>query len=168
MFQKVFGNKWVTIISRLLVGAILALGAILKLPDIKMNSVHVVYEYGILPIEPIDFAAIFGYILPFAELAVGLALILGVLTRLASFGGGMLGLSFVIGEGLVLLQGRDLDCGCFPGLIGTMTSQTIYLSAVLILFSAIVFFSKNRNFLSVTNVIEKNYPRLPNWIKALF
>lgn len=87
------------------------------------------YEYGILSLEPIDFAAIFGYILSFAELTVGLALIFGVLTKLASLGGGLLGLSFVIGEGIVLLQGRDIDCGCFPGLMGTMVSQTIYLSA---------------------------------------
>lgn len=165
--QKVFGNKWVTIISRILVGTILAFGAILKLPDIKMNSVHVVYEYGILPIEPIDFAAIFGYILPFAELAAGLALILGVLIRLASVGGGLLGLSFVIGEGVVLLQGRDLDCGCFPGLMGTMVSQTIYLSAAIIIFALFVFLSNNRSFLSVDNIIKKKYPRLPQWVKTL-
>ncbi|MDD4402167.1 MAG: DoxX family membrane protein [Desulfitobacteriaceae bacterium] len=167
MYQKIFGNKWFTLISRILVGAILTLGSVLKLPDIKMNSVHVVYEYGILPIEPIDFAAIFGYILPFAELAVGLALILGVLTRLASVGGGLLGLSFVIGEGVVLLQGRDLDCGCFPGLMGTMVSQTIYLSAAIIAFAGFVFLSNNRNFLTVDNIIKKKYPRLPQWIKTL-
>lgn len=167
MYQKIFGNKWFTLVSRILVGAILTLGSVLKLPDIKMNSVHVVYEYGILPIEPIDFAAIFGYILPFAELAAGLALILGVLIRLASVGGGLLGLSFVIGEGVVLLQGRDLDCGCFPGLMGTMVSQTIYLSAAIIIFALFVFLSNNRSFLSVDNIIKKKYPRLPQWVKTL-
>ncbi|HBG22223.1 MAG TPA: hypothetical protein DDW83_03080 [Peptococcaceae bacterium] len=65
------------------------------------------------------------------------------------------------------MQGRDLDCGCFPGLVGTMVSQTIYLSVAIILFSAIVFFSKNRNFLTVDNIIKKKYPRLPQWVKTL-
>jgi hypothetical protein len=123
--------------------------------------------YYQIQVEPIDLAAIFGYILPFAELAVGIALLLGVLTRLASFGGGLLGLSFVIGEGLVLLQGRDMDCGCFPGLMGTMVSQTIYLSGAIILFSVIVFTSKNRNFFSLTSIMEKKCSGLPKWIKML-
>jgi hypothetical protein len=166
MLKKIIDNKWFAVVSRLLVGAILVLGSALKLPDIKLNSVNVVYEYGILPLEPIDFAAIFGYILPFAELAVGLALIFGVLPRLASLGGGLLGLSFVIGEGIVLMQGRDINCGCFPGLMGTMVSQTIYLSAAIILFSLIVFFSRNRDFLSINRLIEKS-SGLPKWIKAL-
>lgn len=98
---------------------------------------------------------------------MGIALLLGVLTRLASFGGGLLGLSFVIGEGLVLLQGRDMDCGCFPGLMGTMVSQTIYLSGAIILFSVIVFTSKNRNFFSLTSIMEKKCSGLPKWIKML-
>lgn len=164
--KELLHNKWVALVSRILVGAIFIMGSTLKLPNIKLNSVNVVYEYGILPIEPIDLAAVFGYILPFAELAVGIAVLLGLVTRLSSFGGGLLGLSFVIGEGLVLLQGRDINCGCFPGLMGTMVSQTIYLSAAIILFSLIVFFSRNRDFLSINRLIEKS-SGLPKWIKAL-
>lgn len=167
LLKDIIHSKGFTLASRILVGAIFILGSSLKLSNVKLNSVNVVYEYGILPVEPIDLAAIFGYILPFAELAVGIALLLGVLTRLASFGGGLLGLSFVIGEGLVLLQGRDMDCGCFPGLMGTMVSQTIYLSGAIILFSVIVFTSKNRNFFSLTSIMEKKCSGLPKWIKML-
>ncbi len=164
--KELLHNKWVALVSRILVGAIFIMGSTLKLPNIKLNSVNVVYEYGILPIEPIDLAAVFGYILPFAELAVGIAVLLGLVTRLSSFGGGLLGLSFVIGEGLVLLQGRDINCGCFPGLMGTMVSQTIYLSAAIIIFSALVFVSRNRNFFSITSILEKNNS-FPNWLRAL-
>lgn len=167
MLKNIIHSKGVALASRILVGAIFILGSSLKLSDVKLNSVNVVYEYGILPIEPIDLAAVFGYILPFAELAVGIAVLLGVLTRLSSLGGGLLGLSFVIGEGLVLLQGRDIDCGCFPGLMGTMVSQTIYLSAAIILLSVIVFTSRNRNFFSLTSIIEKKCSGLPKWIKTL-
>lgn len=164
--KELLHNKWLALVSRILVGGLFIMASILKLSDIRHNSVVVVYEYGILPIEPVDLAAIFGYILPFAELAVGIGVLLGLVTRLASIGGGLLGLSFVIAEGLVLLQGRDMNCGCFPGLLGTMVSQTIYLSAALIILSLLVFFSKNRNFLSLTGVLEKNNP-LPKWLKVL-
>jgi len=167
MLKNILHSKWLALASRILLGAIFILAASLKLSDIKLNSVNVVYEYGILPVEPVDLAAIAGYILPFAELFVGVTVILGLVTRLAALGGGLLGLSFVIGEGIVLLQGRDLNCGCFPGLMGTMVSQTIYLSIALILLSAIVFFSRNRNFFSISGIIEKRNSAPTKWYKVL-
>lgn len=166
-FLTLLHNKWVTLFCRFFVGALFIVGAIAKLRDIKQYSVNVVYEYGLLPVEPVDVAAIFGYILPFAELGVGLALLFGVLTRLASLGGALMGLSFAAAEGIVLLQGRDINCGCFGGLIDTMMSVTIYLSALMMIFGLLVFTSPNRNFCSLTNVLFKDRTTMPKIIRSL-
>ena len=99
-------QQMVNIILPYFLGGLFIFTGAVKLQDIKLLSVNAVYEYGILPIEPVNLAAAFGYALPFLELFVGIALLLGVLTKLASLGGGLLGLSFSIGEAIVLLQGR--------------------------------------------------------------
>lgn len=166
-YCSVIHNKWFTLVCRFLLGALFLFGASVKLPNIKMYSVNVVYEYGILPIEPVNLAAAFGYVLPFLELLVGLAVLLGVLTRLASLGGGLLGLSFVLGEGIVLLQGRDINCGCFGGLIDTMMSQTIYLSIAMMFFGIQIFTSPNRNFCSVTDLWFRQLAAVPRLLRVL-
>jgi len=164
---SVIHNKWFTLVCRILLGSLFTFGAAVKLPDIKMNSVNVVYEYGVLPIEPINIAAAWGYALPFLELLVGIAVLLGILTRLASLGGGLLGLSFVIGEGIVLSQGRDINCGCFGGLIDTMMSVTIYLSIAMVILGILVCTSPNRNFCSITDMIFQKFETIPKLLKVL-
>lgn len=155
-FYAVVQNKWVTLFSRIFIGGLFALGAALKLQDVKLYSVNAVYEYGLLPVEPIDVALIFGYILPYVELVVGLCILFGILTRLTSLAGALMGLSFSAAEAIVLMQGRDLDCGCFPGLVGTMMSVTVYLSFVMMILGFLIFKSPNRNFFSLSNVIFKD------------
>lgn len=155
-FYAVVQNKWVTFFSRIFIGGLFALGAGLKLQDVKQYSVNAVYEYGLLPTEPIDIAAIFGYILPYVEFVVGLCILFGVLTRLTSLLGSLMGLSFFSAEAIVLMQGRDLNCGCFPGLVGTMMSVTVYLSFFMMVLGFLIYKSPNRNFLSLTNVIFKD------------
>lgn len=148
---SIIHNKWFTLTCRLLLGFLFLFTACVKLPDIKMRSVNAVYEYGILPVEPVNLAAAFGYALPFLELFAGLALVLGILTRLAAIGGGLLGLSFTIGEAVVLLQGRNINCGCFGGIMDTLVSQTLYLSILIVVLSILIATSPNLNFLSLGN-----------------
>jgi len=146
---SVLHNKWLTLIYRILLGALFIFTGSVKLQDIKMLSVNAVYEYGILPIEPVNLAAAFGYALPFLELFAGIGILLGILTRLASLGGGLLGLSFSIGEAIVLMQGRNINCGCFGGVIDTLVAQTFYLSLAIVILAILIFTSPNAKFCSV-------------------
>lgn len=154
--RKIFSvlhNKWLTLFYRIFLGGLFIFTGAVKLQDIKLLSVNAVYEYGILPIEPVNLAAAFGYALPFLELFVGIALLLGVLTKLASLGGGLLGLSFSIGEAIVLLQGRNIDCGCFGGVIDTLVAQTFYLSLAIVILAILILTSPNAKFCSVDKKI---------------
>ena len=60
-------------------------------------------------IEPV------GYLLPALEVVIGLALVLGVMTRGAALISGLLFVAFIIGIASVWARGIEIDCGCFGG-----------------------------------------------------
>lgn len=154
---SVLHNKWLTLIYRIFLGGLFIFTGAVKMQDIKLLSVNAVYEYGILPIEPVNLAAAFGYALPFLELFVGIALLFGILTKFSAVGGGLLGLSFSIGEAIVLLQGRNIDCGCFGGVIDTLVAQTFYLSVAIVVLAILIFTSPNAKFCSVDKKLGINW-----------
>jgi len=94
---------------RIALGALLLYSAVPKLQDLA-GTVRSVEQYAILP-GPL--AVAYGYALPFAELAIGLLLVLGLFTRLAAAGGGLMMVSFLIAIGINLARGSAPECGCF-------------------------------------------------------
>jgi uncharacterized membrane protein YphA (DoxX/SURF4 family) len=76
-----------------------------------------VINYQILPKR---IATIFGWTLPWIEMAVGLALVFGVALPVAGFVGSVLIISFIIAVVINLTRGRLIQCNCF-GFAGTRT-----------------------------------------------
>jgi uncharacterized membrane protein YphA (DoxX/SURF4 family) len=72
-----------------------------------------------------------GTVLPVVEIAVGLLLVAGLLTRAAAAAGGLLMLVFVGGIVSAWARGLSIDCGCF-GTGGPVTpGETAYLPDLL-------------------------------------
>jgi uncharacterized membrane protein YphA (DoxX/SURF4 family) len=95
---------------RIALGLMFLYSAYPKLGDLN-SVVESVRQYQILP-EPLE--PIFGYLLPFGELALGITLTLGLFTRLAALGGSLLMIAFMIAISISLLRGGEQpDCGCF-------------------------------------------------------
>nr|WP_227464093.1 MauE/DoxX family redox-associated membrane protein [Nocardioides lijunqiniae] len=82
-----------------------------KLPD-PYASVQAVRAYELLPSSV---AEAVGYLLPPLEIVVGLALVLGLLTRGAAVVSAVLFVVFIIGIASVWARGMEIDCGCFGG-----------------------------------------------------
>ncbi len=104
-------REWFGLLARLVVGGVWIVAGALKLTD-PSSSVQAVKAYELLPtsaVEPV------GYLLPALEVVVGLALVLGVLTRGAAAISAMLFLAFIIGIASVWARGMEIDCGCFGG-----------------------------------------------------
>ncbi|MCL2670210.1 MAG: hypothetical protein FWE89_05945, partial [Syntrophaceae bacterium] len=73
------------------------------------------------------------------ELFMSLGLIFGVLTRLAALGASIMSVSFFLVKAHVLLiQGRQIDCGCFGALMSTMASVTIYMDIPMLIMGIII------------------------------
>ena len=108
-FEKV--APWIGLASRLILGGVLLAAGYLKY-DALDKSQMAVRAYEMLPI-PV--ANLIGIILPFAEILMGLLLILGAGTRVMGILGALLMLVFVIGISQAWARGLSIDCGCFGG-----------------------------------------------------
>lgn len=91
-------------------GVWLVAGAI-KLPD-PYESISAVRAYDVLPESLVP---VVGYLLPVVEVAIGLLLLLGLLTRLSGLASAILFGVFVAGIASVWIRGIEIDCGCFGG-----------------------------------------------------
>jgi putative oxidoreductase len=129
-------NRYLILVSRLTLAAFFLTSSFGKLMDIEQYSVDAVYTFGLLPMA---LARPFGLALPFIELLCGLGLLFGVLTRLAALGTALMCLSFFIAKGVVLSQGRDIECGCFGTIVDTLASTTIYLDLPLMLLAIMLW-----------------------------
>ncbi len=143
-------NRYLTLICRLLLAAVFLASSFGKLVDIERYSVDVVYDFGILPMWA---ARPFGLVMPFIELLCALGLLGGVLTRLSAFGISLMSVAFFMAKGALLLQGRNIDCGCFGAIIGTLASFTIWLDIPQFLMGMVIVFSKNRHWVAIGGLL---------------
>ena len=102
-------QPWLILIFRLVLGGVLLVAGALKVTD-PYSSATSVRAYQILPV---DLANFLGFVLPFAEVAIGVFLIVGIWVRLNAIAGGVLMVMFIIAISQAWIRGISLDCGCF-------------------------------------------------------
>jgi uncharacterized membrane protein YphA (DoxX/SURF4 family) len=100
---------WTATVARLLLGAVFVVAGALKVPD-PAAAVRAVRAYQLLP-EPLVAPVAFG--LPVVEIAVGLALLAGVVVRTAALAAALLLVVFLAAVGSAWVRGLQIDCGCF-------------------------------------------------------
>ena len=102
-------QPWLTLAFRLILGGVLLVAGALKVSD-PYSSATSVRAYQILPV---DLANFLGFVLPFAEVVIGIFLIVGIWVRLNAIAGGALMVMFIIAIGQAWIRGISLECGCF-------------------------------------------------------
>lgn len=103
--------KIITFILRIILGGVLLSSGVLKAKD-SAQSANATAAYKILPT---NIAHLFGYALPWLEIAIAFLLILGISVRLAALLAGFIMLVFVAAIASVWARGILIDCGCFGG-----------------------------------------------------
>lgn len=123
-------RRWpgvVGLLARIVLGAVLVVAGWLKVVDIT-GSVQSVLAYELFSYEV---ARIVGIALPVVEIAVGLLLVAGLLTRASAAAGGLLMVVFIAGVASAWARGLTIDCGCF-GTGGPVDPEdTRYLTEIL-------------------------------------
>jgi len=120
-------QPWLTLLARLILGAVLLVAGALKVPNLP-KSAMAVRAYEMLPIPIANFL---GYTLPWIEIGLGLLLIVGVTVKISGALGGLTMLAFIIAIAQAWARGLSIDCGCFGG-GGTIDPEdTKYLSAII-------------------------------------
>src|SRR5438309_2288973 len=100
---------WAATLARLLLGGVFVVAGALKVPD-PAAAMRAVRAYRLLPevlVGPVAFG------LPVVEIAVGLALLVGVFVRTAALASAVLLVVFLAAVGSAWARGLQIDCGCF-------------------------------------------------------
>jgi len=97
------------LLARLALGGVLLVAGYLKVVDLD-GAVRSVVAYDLFDYEVAKFI---GLTLPVLEIAVGVLLIVGLLTRAAGFAGAALMVIFIVGIASAWARGLSIDCGCF-------------------------------------------------------
>lgn len=120
-------RQWVSLLVRLGLGGVLLVAGGLKVSD-PTQSALAVEAYKIFPT---DLAYLIGYTLPWFEIAVGLLLVLGLMTRLAAVVTGVLMVLFIAGIISAWARGLTIDCGCFGGGGEVDAAETAYPAEII-------------------------------------
>jgi len=115
-------RRWAATAARLLLGVVLVVAGALKMPD-PAAAERAVRAYQLLP-EALVGPVAFG--LPVVEIAVGLALLVGVSVRAAALASAALMAVFLAAVGSAWARGLQIDCGCFGGGGQVAAGQTAY------------------------------------------
>lgn len=102
-------GPWLATAARLALGGVFVVAGALKIPD-PAAAERAVRAYQLLPevlVPPVAFG------LPVLEIAVGLALLLGVYVRTAAIASAVLLVVFLAGVISAWSRGLQIDCGCF-------------------------------------------------------
>lgn len=118
---------WIGLVSRLTLGGVLLLAGYLKLDELDKSQMAV-RAYEMLPVP---LANLIGVVLPFAEIVMGLLLIVGAGTRLMGALSALLMFVFVIGISQAWARGLSIDCGCFGGGGEVAPGEANYLTPLL-------------------------------------
>ena len=113
---------WLSTVARVALGLVLLAASLLKIVH-PQQAVEAVQAYQILPNAVAEYV---GYGLPLVELALGVALILGLWTRLVAAATGVLMLVFITAVSSAWARGLSIDCGCFGGGGTVAPGQTRY------------------------------------------
>jgi uncharacterized membrane protein YphA (DoxX/SURF4 family) len=103
----------------------------------------IIYGYGLFPPVLINLIAI---IVPFLELVIALALILGIYPRSAALVVNVLLVGFIIIISINLIRGHEFNCGCFAFRNSDSqisTSSTILRDIVFLALGMQVFFYRH-------------------------
>jgi uncharacterized membrane protein YphA (DoxX/SURF4 family) len=140
--MSIAANRYLILVLRLLLAAVFLISSFGKLVDIERYSVDAVYNFDILPMA---LARFFGLVMPFIELLCGLGLLFGVLTRLSALGVSLMSAAFFIAKGIVLAQGRSIDCGCFGAVVETLASVTIFMDIPMVIMALLIMFAPSQS-----------------------
>jgi uncharacterized membrane protein YphA (DoxX/SURF4 family) len=113
---------WVSTVARLVLGGVFLVAGALKVID-PQSSVAAVRAYQLLPSS---LTTIVGWGLPFAEIALGMLLLIGVATRAVAATSAVLLVVFIAAVASAAARGLSIDCGCFGGGGEVAPGQTAY------------------------------------------
>lgn len=144
-------NRYLLFSLRLVLGTILVVAAIGKLPQ-QAELVDLVKSLAILP-QP--WAHYYAVALPWAELVVGVVLILGLFSRLAAGVSILMTASFIVANVKTIVTSTyNPTCGCFGQIVETPSWVALTIDSVMIVMALMILFHSGE-FLSIDSWLAR-------------
>ena len=145
---------WTGLIARLILGGVLIAAGASKASSPHEEFAEVINAYQVVSPDAADSLAA---LLPWAELVLGFALVLGCFTPAASAGAGAALIGFLGAIVSTKIRGIELpNCGCFGTRFHPSTTHTLIMDALLML-AAYAAFKHGRRRLSLDNWADGGY-----------
>jgi thiol-disulfide isomerase/thioredoxin len=149
--KNVIQNRWLLFSLRMVLGAVFIVAAVAKIQDIA-KFVSTVVSYGILPVS---LAHLYGNVIPWVELFIGCALILGVLVRFAAALLAPLVISFIIAGSSALQHTIGVNCGCFGTFLALSHPVSLILDGLILIAAFILLLNSSGEFLSIVQLLDR-------------
>jgi len=150
LLKRIASNGYLTLALRIIVGAALILAGVAKAPH-QWELVDLIKDYEILPAA---LSQAYGLLLPWAEIAAGVCLILGLFTRYAAALSILMFASFTVANSVSLARGATYCSECFGKLTELLTWQALALDIAFMAMSAQILF-QDKEFLSLDSLFTK-------------
>ena len=140
---------------RAILGGLFVVAGAMKALDMR-TFVDVVQAYRIAPhvmIVPVAF------VVPWVEIVLGAALLLGFWLRSSAVLSAGLLIAFMVGLGVNILRGADMSCGCFGPYFADVSLEGALLRNVVFLGCAAVLFAVRDAPFSLDRVMDRRRER---------
>jgi len=107
--KRLLHNPWLEMVARLILGATFIYASYYKIIA-PADFAKLIYGYDLFPPQTINLIAI---VIPFVELIMGTALIIGIYPQSAALIIDAMLVFFILIISINLIRGHEFDCGCF-------------------------------------------------------
>lgn len=147
---RAFRNRYLSLVFRVVLGIVFIVSGSSKLSEAAV-FIDQVEGANVLPHA---LARAYATALPYVEIVIGALLILGLLSRFAAGIGGLMALSFIIGNSTRLYRGLYGECGCFGSIafLQLSTLDALMVDVVLLIMATQILIHKEE-FISLDSLI---------------
>lgn len=143
--RRIIDNDFLTMASRLIVGAVFIYASIYKIAD-PLSFANAIWNYHLAPGSLINLSAL---VMPWVELLAGLGLILGLFYRGSVLLVMGMTVMFMIALTAAVARGLDIDCGCFKAgeASADTAKETLYRDFGLLALTLQLWFSRSQKWM---------------------
>ena len=150
LLKRAAFNGYLTLALRIIVGAALIVAGVAKASH-QGELIDLIKDYRILPAA---LSQAYGLLLPWAEIAAGLCLILGLFTRYAAALSILLFASFTVANSVSLARGATYYSQCFGALTELRSWQALVLDIAFVAMSVQILLQE-KVFLSLDSLFTR-------------
>ncbi len=139
-FPVIISSVYTSLVFRLILGAIFIFAGFAKIHSIGA-LINEINEYQILPAT---LASLYGHVLPYAEIIIGVLLVLGIVLRITAGIAGLMLLSFTVSKIVAMILNLNIKtCNCFGLARPLLSTQSLAIDLVMLLLAVqIIVFRK--------------------------